>query len=268
MYYRLRYAGSPQYRPAGSAERKIAGHHYSLDFHEEFSGSTVDTSTWKPTMKWGDVAAHFLQRYRADALETTSGTLIITATHPQPSVDTTYPYISGAITSIGPEGYTFRYGYIETRARIPYGQGLWSAVWLSSADASLWDEIDILETRGQYPKTNVMSLHYGRQKQTGHHYPDDANKAKYAASNAADLSKGLHTFAVDWTPSRVIWYRDGVERFRVVDRAKIAHVQMYLIANLQMADGSAANKWGGRPNAKTSFPASLTIDYIRVYKHH
>jgi beta-glucanase (GH16 family) len=268
-YYRLRFAGGPKYRPATSSGKKVTGHHYRLAFRDEFSGSSVDTSTWKPTMPWGDTASHFLQRYRPDALATTSGKLVITATHPQPSVDTTYPYYSGAITSSGTVGYTFQYGYVETRAQIPHGQGLWSAVWFHSTVSTSSDEIDVLETRGQYPKTNVMTLHYGDGVQVGKHYPNEEKKAEYAASKAADLSKGFHTFAVDWAPTHVIWYRDGVERFRVTDSAQITNARMHLIVNLQLADGSTKGwQWGGRPDTSTPFPSSFKVDYIRVYKHN
>jgi beta-glucanase (GH16 family) len=277
VYYRLRYAGSTKYRSAKSVDKKITGHHYALDFHEEFSASKVDTSTWQPRLLWGETAAYFLQRYTQSALEATSGSLVITATRPEASAGTTYPYDSGAITSNGqPRGYSFRYGYVETRAQIPKGQGLWSAVWLHSVVTTSWDEIDVLETRGQYPKTNVMSLHYMTttatgtvvHKQKGEHYPHDDTKAHYDASTAPDLSKGYHTFAVDWSPSHVIWYRDGIERYRVTTASAITSAAAYITANLQLADGSPENKWGGAPTTSTPFPAYLKVDYIRVYKHN
>jgi len=254
--YRLRYMGSSKYRPDTSNDVKLRGHHYGISFSEEFSGSVVSTATWKPTLLWGDIANGFLQRYRPSALETTAGALVITASK---SAETTYQYISGAVTSNGTPGHSFKYGYVETRAQIPAGQGLWSAVWLHSTVATSWDEIDVLETRGQLPKWNVMSLHYTTLSATGAVLP----KQKGEHYQADDLSLAYHTYAVDWSASRVIWYRDGVERFRVTDPAMISDAYMYIVANLQMADGG----WGGRPDGTTPFPSALKIDYIRVYKH-
>ncbi|MDR3686697.1 MAG: glycoside hydrolase family 16 protein [Coriobacteriia bacterium] len=249
--YRVRYPGSSQYRATVSSYRKIIGHHYGLRFADEFTGSAVATSVWTTQARWGDTSMGLIDRTWAGALSVTRGSLIITATHPTPTVDSEYPYLSGVISSHGPGQYNFKYGYIETRTMIPRGQGLWPAVWMLGVETSATSEIDIMEARGQLPNTNLMSLHF-HGDQVGKSYVGD------------DLTKSFHTFGVDWSPDHVIWYRDGVERFRVTDKSEVSHDTMYLIANLQLGNGV----WATPPNASTPFPAKFYIDYIRVYQHN
>jgi hypothetical protein len=70
-----------------------------------------------------------------------------------------------------------------------------------------------------------------------------------------DFSQAFHTFAVEWQPSQIIWYIDGVERFR--SNQGVPSEPMNLIINL--AVGGA---WPGNPDASTVFPAYLDIDYV------
>ena len=247
-YYRFRFAGSHAERPA-SAIQKILGHHYRIRFQDEFTGSAVNTAVWTPSLRWGDTSANLLSVFSPDALEVTRGTLVITASTSAPADDTAYPYVSGAISGFGADQFHFKYGYVETRAMIPRGMGLWPAVWMLPTESANGCEIDILEARGQLPCRNLMTVHWGTE-QAGRSYEGD------------DLSTGYHTFAVDWSPTRVIWYRDGIERFRVDGRDKVPHDFMYLIANMQVGG------WAGSPDDSTVVPAEFHVDYIRVYQHN
>lgn len=246
-YYRVRFAGSSSYTPATSPKKKIVGYHYAIRFWEPFDRSTVSTSTWTLRTRWGETKG-LLQLCSDDSLETTAGHLIITATHATTTVDPKRPYVSGVISSHGAGQYHFKYGYVVTRAKIPRGMGLWPAVWMLGLDPKATSEIDILEARGQLPYTNLMTVHFNHE-QHGKNYKGD------------DLTTAYHTFAIDWTANHIIWYRDGVERFRVTDKKQVSHDVMYLIANMQVGG------WGGTPTAHTRFPARFYVDYIRVYKH-
>ncbi|CAN0329180.1 unnamed protein product, partial [Laminaria digitata] len=52
--------------------------------------------------------------------------------------------------------FSFRYGRIETKVKLPKGDWLWPAIWLlpENNDYGLWPasgEIDIMESRGNAP---------------------------------------------------------------------------------------------------------------------
>ncbi len=171
-----------------------------------------------------------------------------------------YAYSSGLISSgkdtyepsVAPR-FAFQYGYVEMRAKIPAGQGLWTALWMLQANGQWPWEIDILEALGHQPGTAHMTVHYPPPAW------DDATSA--ADYNGPDLSADFHTYAIEWAPDKLGWYIDGVERKRDTDPAHIPSAPMFLMANLQVG-----GDWPGMPDATTTFPAQLELDYIRVWQ--
>jgi beta-glucanase (GH16 family) len=77
----------------------------------------------------------------------------------------------------------------------------------------------------------------------------------------ADYTAGFHTFAVDWEPTRLDYYIDGVLRIRVTDTTRIPTEPMYVLANL-----AVGGNWPGSPDATTPFPSDLEIDWIHVFE--
>ncbi|MBL8015490.1 MAG: family 16 glycosylhydrolase, partial [Candidatus Doudnabacteria bacterium] len=67
---------------------------------------------------------------------------------------------------------------------------------------------------------------------------------------------------IDWQPDALVWYVDGIERWRFIDAANIPSEPMYLLLNL-----AVGGDWPGPPDASTIFPSYYEIDYVRVWKH-
>ena len=105
---------------------------------------------------------------------------------------------------------------------------------------------------GQDPRRTYMWLHMGKEP---------SRDQPHATYRGPDFSADYHIFAVDWQPERVVWYIDGVERFRF--EGDVPQAPMHLIANLTVGLKST---WGSAPTAATQFPAVYSIDYIRVYQ--
>ncbi len=150
------------------------------------------------------------------------------------------------------------HGYVETRAKLPAGRGLWPAFWLLTTHyVEDVPEIDVMEFLGQ----DVDTLYH-----TYHYFDVDDNYRKISTPsfvvNATDWTQDFHTFGMAWSPTEIIYYVDGVETRRVTDQDYvIANQSMYLIANL-----AVGGNWPGSPDASTQFPATFEIDYIRAYK--
>lgn len=144
----------------------------------------------------------------------------------------------------------FTYGYVEARFRTDAGQGIWPAIWMLPISHESRPEIDIVEILGHDPDTIEMHMHL-----------DDNGESISVGKNYSDSSieGNWNVVAVNWTPDSVVWYINGVERFRVDDN--VPAEPMYLLANL--AIGGA---WGGDPDETTIFPATFEIDYIRVWQ--
>lgn len=220
---------------------------FELAFAEEFDGERLDPARWKSGMPWGDHTLGEAAAYRQRGLSLGDGILTMTATNQQSGGR---PYTSGAITSSGLREFT--YGYAEVRAKMPRGRGLWPAFWLLSTGPGTTGEIDVFEVLGHEPRRVHMTLH--RDWGTG-------QSQEGTSWVGPDFSAAFHTFAVDWEPEHIVWYVDGVERFR--SKTDVPIRPMCLIANLAVGGPTS---WPGPPDAQTQLPASLEIDYIRVYQ--
>jgi beta-glucanase (GH16 family) len=128
-------------------------------------------------------------------------------------------------------------------------------------------EIDVMENTGQ-PTTAYFTSHYSMS------YPGPGTVANYwnygsflqGSYLGPDLSAGFHAFGLDWEPTGLTWYVDGVARYSTSQHlppGTLAPGQMYVIANLAVG---GPGSMPGPPDASTVFPQSLDIQYIHVYQ--
>lgn len=169
-------------------------------------------------------------------------------------------FLSGVMTSR--DSFRFRYGRVEMRARMPAGNGYWSAFWLLNAyynqDQPEDPEIDIVEALGERPDRVYQVYHHQTDPDgDGFFTNTESNESHVAVEN---FSTDFHTYRVDWEPGRLVWYVDGVETKRV-EGDQVSDEQMYLIANLAVGGGFPVP-----PDASTPFPGRFEIDFIRVWQ--
>lgn len=251
--------GSPPPPPPPSAPSPtpaLPGGPTHLIFDDEFNGTSL-SSTWGTCWWYSPVpsgcsnGSHEGEWYTPANVTEADGTLSLTARNtPVQGVTMntdqprTYDWTSGMVDTR--ETFSFSYGYVEWRASVPSGQGLWPALWLLPYPGGP-PEIDALETIGQ---SDVGYFTY--------HMPSGAQQS--TPVTIPGLAGGYHTFGVDWEPGSVTWYVDG----RQVSQAtqSVTNVPMYLIMDL-----AVGGNWPGYPNASTVFPATFSIDYVRVWQH-
>ena len=215
----------------------------TLVWSDEFSTS-VPSASWRVALPWGNTTnpnASELEHYYPANVTSSGGYLNLMTTHA--GTDPSYPYESGAITSLNRS--KFGYGYFEMRAKLPKTKGIWPALWMIDVECS--HEIDILEMLGDNPNKIYMTYH---QSGSGEVYQ--------SSYTGPDFSADYHIFAVDWQPTSITWYIDGIQRGRYIGTVKSN--PLYICANT--AVGGA---WPGSPDATTVFPQRYSIDYIRVY---
>jgi beta-glucanase (GH16 family) len=223
---------------------------WKLTFHDEFDGASLDPSKWNPRDPWGRVRNNELQAYVEDAFRLHDGMLHIVAEKRSASYDgAVRQYTSGMMSTY--RKFAQQYGWFEVRARLPKGNGLWPAFWMLPEPLGWPPEIDVMENLAQDTRVAYFTNHF-----TG---SDGKHGSKGSGKIATpDLSADFHTFAVEWTPEAIVWYLDGVEKFR--SAVGVPHQPMYLLLNL--AVGGA---WPVPPDETTAFPASFQVDYVRVY---
>jgi len=114
------------------------------------------------------------------------------------------------------ESFSFQYGRVEVRAKLPCGDWIWPAIWLLPRYNSYgqWPasgEIDVVESRGNkdYPSGGANSitstLHMGPSYQS-----DDwkDNHAEYTLPSGY-FCDDFHVFGVNWTESGIVTYIDS-----------------------------------------------------------
>jgi beta-glucanase (GH16 family) len=158
-------------------------------------------------------------------------------------------YTSGMMTTY--RKFSQQYGRFEIRCRVPKGKGMWPAFWLLPEPLAWPPEIDVLEILGHQPDKVYMTHHF-REEERNH-------KSHGGSWTGPDFSAGFHEYAVEWTPERIFWLVDGIERFR--SERDIPSSRMYLLVNL-----AVGGDWPGAPDEKTAFPSALEVDYVRVYE--
>jgi beta-glucanase (GH16 family) len=246
---------------------------WTMTFHDEFKGTTLNTTKWVtcyPDMDPRDkgcIHGDELQRYLPENVIVSDGTVKLRAqkeNYVAPDGEK-YKYTSGMITTgkdkwdtTTPAKFTYQYGYMEMRAKVPHGQGLWSAFWTLpwvKSDPGLWPpEIDVVEILGHNTAEAYMTYHW-----RGHAAEPESNGEKWTGP---DLSQDFHTYGALWEPSAIRWFIDGREvRAAFTDDSNIASFPQYLLANL-----AVGGSWPGAPEATTPFPSDLEIDHIRVWQ--
>ncbi len=230
---------------------------YKLIFSEEFNAEKINKNVW--THEYGYIANNELQCYndREKNSYMDSDCLVIEAHKEEMNG---FAYTSARLNTKGK--FSFKYGYVEMRAILPDGQGIWPAFWMMGESYS-WPacgEIDIMEKIGGSGREDTVhgTVHWG----TSNPY----NHMQYGLSTVSkeDLSEGFHTYAVEWTENEIKWFLDG-RQFCVIDisgdQFSMFKQEFYILINL-----AVGGDWPGSPNATTKFPQQYIIDYIRVYQ--
>ncbi len=153
--------------------------------------------------------------------------------------------------------FSFKYGKIETRAKLPVGVGTWPAIWtlgnnISTVGWPACGEMDIMEHRGSALNRIFGTLHYpGRSGGN----PDGGT---IVITNA---TTEFHIYSLEWTPSFIKIYVDDQLYHTVANSPAIPFNQdFYIILNVAMGGTFA----GAVDPAFTN--STMEIDYVRVYQ--
>jgi beta-glucanase (GH16 family) len=155
-------------------------------------------------------------------------------------------------------------GRVEARIKLPTGQGLWPAFWMLGHNfpATSWPacgEIDIMENKGSQPTTTSSALH-------GPGYSGATPFAHANVLSGGTVASDFHTYAVEWDGAQVLFYVDGFGHYGVTNGAiaqygaSVLDQPFYLILNL-----AVGGHFDGDPGSDAIFPATMLVDYVRVY---
>lgn len=235
----------------------------NLLWSEEFNYTGLpDPAYWKMETGGSGWGNNELQYYtnREDNAKVEGGVLTITA---KQETFGGRDYTSARITT--QDKFDFKYGRIEARIKLPYGQGIWPAFWMLGANFSSvgWPacgEIDIMEMIGGQGRENTCysTLHW---QQNGQH----ASYGESYTLASGTFADDFHIFSVEWDSQNIKGFVDGIQYFIISttpEELSEFHENFFIILNV-----AVGGNWPGNPDGTTEFPQTMEVDYIRVYKN-
>ncbi len=218
---------------------------YKLVWEDTFDGSDLDTAKWNVR----GIGPRRLGYISEEAVKVENGFLKLYALQKGDSI------LSGAVGT--QKHFNPRYGYFECRAQLQESDGVWAAFWMQSAlisqgsdPAKYGTEIDIFEFfKGVGKDTIQHALHWA--------YGPDMKSIGPMNSYLEGISKGFHTFAMEWTPKKYAFYIDG-QKFHE-QKQGISHINEYMILSMELPGNM-------EQLAETIFPDVFIIDYVKVYQ--
>ena len=237
---------------------------WQLVWSDEFDGTNIDTTKWGFDLGGGGWGNRELEYYtsRTNNARIEGGQLVIEARQESYSGSS---YTSARLLTKGKWSWT--YGRIEARIKIPRGQGVWPAFWMLGANISTvgWPacgEVDIMENIGREPAIVHGTVHgpgYSGGNGIG---------GPYSLPGGAAFADDFHLYAVEWTTNQIKWFVDGQQYFMVTP-ANLPKGTTWVFTRPQflLLNVAVGGSWPGNPKATTTFPQRMTVDYVRVYDY-
>jgi beta-glucanase (GH16 family) len=218
---------------------------YSLVWSDEFDETTIDATKWGFDL--GNLGVNDEEEfYQAQNAAISNGNLVITV---QKQLTSGQPYTSARMKT--QDKFSMTYGRIEARIKMPVGVGMWPAFWMLGANINTvsWPtcgEIDIME------HINTDSLIHGSLHWNG------GNTTQQLTSTPSDY----HIYAVEWDANEIRFYVDST----LYDTEPTASIPAFQLPFFLILNVAAGGDWPGQTVDQSILPASMYVDYVRVYK--
>ena len=179
-------------------------------------------------------------------------------------------FSSGLLISDG--HFTFKYGYMEGRFKLPNNRGAWPAFWILGDDPSLgkpdiahqWGpEVDAFEFFGHRPLKHSAGVvtRKGEAK----------SFIKYNEVGF-DITQDFHTWGFEWDDKHMVWTFDG-KPWLNGDTPASMNRPMYLLVNLAVGGNWYSQEMTAAKTPhkqwevdETTMPWKMKCDYVRVYQ--
>ncbi|ARV08385.1 beta-glucanase [Winogradskyella sp. PC-19] len=168
--------------------------------------------------------------------------------------------------------FAFKYGRVDVRAKLPFGDGTWPAIWMLgkniNEDGAWWDlqgfgdtnwpdcgEIDIME----------HGLHSLNEVSVALHTPSSFGATINSETKLLpDVANNFHLYSMNWSPDKIVFLIDDIPFYTYNPTIKNASTwpfdeEQYIILNIAM--GGA-----GGPIDPNFANSEMVIDYVRVYQ--
>jgi len=247
---------------------------WRLVWNDEFDAPSIDAEKWNFEIGtgrngWGNNELQYYTDRPVNAF-IEDGKLIIQA------LKESYEgseYTSSRMNTRGKGDW--KYGRFDIRAKMPFGRGIWPAIWMMPTESVYggWaasGEIDIMEYLGHETNKVHGTLHYGGG------WPHNVHTGSPFTLPSGSFAADFYTFTLEWEPGEMRWYVDGVQfagqtsdtwytTNPLGDLSETGDApfdqNFHLILNV-----AVGGNWPGSPDALTTFPQRMEVDYVRVFE--
>lgn len=235
----------------------------ALVWADEFNtDGAPSTSNWNYDIGngdwgWGNNELEYYTN-RSENVVQENGNLVITAIKESYQG---YDYTSARLKT--QNKFSFTYGKVEVRAKLPAGTGVWPAIWMlgdniTTAGWPACGEVDIMEYVGYQP--NVVHS-------ATHTTSSSGNTVNHDSFDLATAEEEFHVYGIEWTSTEIKFFVDETLHYTYKPTAYTDATwpfteNQFLILNLAIG-----GNWGGAQGVDDNiFPQQFMIDYVRVYQ--
>jgi beta-glucanase (GH16 family) len=231
---------------------------WQLSLNDDFN--SFDTSKWsRDGVPWWNSSGQLF--YYAERFKAWTQPQNVTVSNGLLRIDTKreskngYSYTAGHVSTAGK--FVQLYGYFECRAKFPTTKGCDPAFWLTANRAAWPPEVDIVELPGKADGRSIQFNVHWREA-------DGTRKDawKYYTLPSGRFGDAFRTYGLLWEPGLLVWYIDGVERYRVTQGVPTEPLVINLSAEV---NGGPGDGFYDDP-AQGSYPLQQQIDWVRVWK--
>ena len=232
---------------AGGSIMTVGGTAPRVLFEDQFNGTRLDTSKWRPNWLAGSdtastkpVSTQEQSCYSPAQVSVGGGSLQLWASARLCPANNgiTYPYAAGMVQTA--KDFTFTYGRMTARIWVPPGAGPirnWPAFWANGT--------------GTWPTTGEINVMEGLRGRACWHFHSTSGGPGGCAALANP--SGWHLFAADWRPGSVTYFYDNVQVGRIT--TGITGDPMYLVLNLGVSS---------LQSPPVTLPSVMLVDWVRV----
>jgi len=157
--------------------------------------------------------------------------------------------------------FSFTYGRVDVRAKLPTGRGTWPAIWMlgnniTSVGWPACGEIDIMEHVGNSQDVIHHSLH------TPSSFGNTQNTFK---KTIPEVSTKFHVYSVEWTAESIVFSIDNQPMYTYKPSNKTPATWPFDAPQFIILNVAMGGTFGGAIDP--AFQAStMEVDYVRVYQ--
>ena len=277
IYTRLSYKKNTAYEFSGSSDFTAKKLGYTYVWGDEFEGTSLDTKLWNRSTKMPATAEMAIDNTELTTRVENGYMKMLALKYWDPrkaGVEYVAPW---SVTTL--ETMSYKYGYVEIRAKVPFVRGAWPSFWTSSFGSlgpkTTYDysiEIDIFEV---FSSLDTLAPNVHKWYDNGDHTMWADENEKYTFTSL-DIKDEYHTYGFEWTPTEMSMYIDDVKYYTYdltnnFDNGASGmggfDTQLHLIFNNHLFTQSSSYKpYEGCEINSRDLPVEYAIDWVRLYQ--